>query len=48
MIGVWDNFAVQHYAVNDFWPDFRALARATAMGKWTTGFPVKRGPDREQ
>ncbi len=38
----WDNFAVQHYAVNDFWPQRRTMMRATVEGGWTTGVAAPR------
>ena len=37
MVVFWDNFAVQHYAVNDFWPQRRTMMRATVQGEWATG-----------
>jgi taurine dioxygenase len=40
MVVYWDNFAVQHYAVNDFWPQKRTLMRATIDGGWQTGVVV--------
>lgn len=40
MIVFWDNFAVQHYAVNDFWPQRRTMMRATVEGAWETGRKV--------
>jgi len=30
-IAFWDNLAVQHYGVNDYWPQRRVMARATVM-----------------
>jgi taurine dioxygenase len=39
----WDNFAVQHYAVNDFWPQRRTMMRATVEGGWTTGVAAPAG-----
>lgn len=37
LVVLWDNFAVQHYAVNDYWPQKRTLMRATVDGPWATG-----------
>lgn len=31
-IAFWDNRAVQHYAVNDYWPQPRVMERATIIG----------------
>ena len=31
-IAFWDNRAVQHYAVNDYWPQRRIMERATVIG----------------
>jgi len=35
LVAFWDNYAVQHYAVNDYWPQTRVLLRATIAGPWT-------------
>jgi len=37
LLVLWDNFAVQHYAVNDYWPQTRTLVRATIDAGLTTG-----------
>jgi taurine dioxygenase len=42
MVVFWDNLAVQHYAVNDFWPQQRTMMRATIQGSWTMGAPELR------
>jgi taurine dioxygenase len=31
-IAFWDNIAVQHYGVNDYFPQRRTMARATFFG----------------
>lgn len=31
-IAMWDNFAVQHYASSDYWPDIRIMERASITG----------------
>ena len=31
-VAFWDNRAVQHYAVSDYWPDVRVLERASVVG----------------
>lgn len=31
-IAMWDNFAVQHYASSDYWPDVRIMERASIIG----------------
>jgi alpha-ketoglutarate-dependent taurine dioxygenase len=31
-VAFWDNRAVQHYAVSDYWPDVRVLERASIVG----------------
>jgi len=31
-VAFWDNRAVQHYAVSDYWPDVRVLERASVIG----------------
>jgi alpha-ketoglutarate-dependent taurine dioxygenase len=31
-VAFWDNRAVQHYAVSDYWPDVRVLERASIIG----------------
>ncbi|HYN34236.1 MAG TPA: TauD/TfdA family dioxygenase [Ilumatobacteraceae bacterium] len=31
-IAMWDNFAVQHYASSDYWPDVRVMERASIIG----------------
>jgi taurine dioxygenase len=37
LLVLWDNFAVQHYAVNDYWPQTRTLVRATIDAGVVTG-----------
>lgn len=37
LLVLWDNFAVQHYAVNDYWPATRTLVRATIDAGLVTG-----------
>jgi taurine dioxygenase len=37
LVVFWDNFAVQHYAVNDYWPQTRTLVRATIDADLVTG-----------
>ena len=37
LVVFWDNYAVQHYAVNDYWPQTRTHLRATIEGPWTPG-----------
>ena len=32
-VAFWDNRAVQHYAVNDYWPDWRVMERVTVIGE---------------
>ena len=39
LLVLWDNFAVQHYAVNDYWPQTRTLVRATIDAGVATGLP---------
>jgi alpha-ketoglutarate-dependent taurine dioxygenase len=36
---LWDNCTVQHHAVNNYWPQTRALVRATIDAGLATGFP---------
>ncbi len=31
-VAFWDNRAVQHYAVSDYWPDVRVVERASIIG----------------
>ncbi len=31
-VAFWDNRAVQHYTVSDYWPDVRVLERASIVG----------------
>jgi taurine dioxygenase len=31
-IAFWDNRAVQHYAVSDYWPQHRVMERVTIIG----------------
>ena len=31
-IGIWDNRSTQHYAVGDYWPEYRLLERVTVSG----------------
>ena len=31
-VAVWDNRATQHYAVHDYYPEPRKMARATIVG----------------
>jgi len=41
-VAFWDNLAVQHYGVNDYYPDRRVMARATYFSREHTrllGFP---------
>ena len=33
-IAFWDNFAVQHYGVNDYYPERRVMARAAIASRW--------------
>ncbi len=35
-IGIWDNRSTQHYAVGDYWPEYRALERVTVSGDVVT------------
>lgn len=35
-IGIWDNRSTQHYAVGDYWPEYRALERVTVSGDIVT------------
>ena len=35
-IGIWDNRSTQHYAVCDYWPEYRALERVTVSGDVVT------------
>jgi taurine dioxygenase len=37
LLVLWDNYAVQHYAVNDYWPQTRTLVRATIDAGVATG-----------
>jgi taurine dioxygenase len=52
-IAFWDNLAVQHYGVNDYYPARRTMARATFFGDsapWqerdNAGFPIRRSGPR--
>lgn len=35
-IGIWDNRSTQHYAVGDYWPEYRLLERVTVSGDVVT------------
>lgn len=35
-IGIWDNRSSQHYAVGDYWPEYRLLERVTVSGDVVT------------
>ena len=42
LLVLWDNYAVQHYAVNDYWPQTRTLVRATIDAGVATGVIERR------
>ena len=35
-VAIWDNRSTQHYAVGDYWPEYRALERVTVSGDVVT------------